>query len=83
MAAAVARELEAVGRLDSVLGQVALLLAGRIDVGVETGSGMASLTRELRATMQAATAGAAGVDRLGELRDDLRSRRHRHAAGAS
>jgi hypothetical protein len=51
------RELEAAGRLDSMLGQVALLLAQRM-CEFDTGSGTAALSKELRAVMATAVQGA-------------------------
>jgi hypothetical protein len=70
-------ELEAAGRLDSVLGQQALRLAQQMS-GFETGGGMAALSRELRATMAEATRGAAvAADPL----DELKARRDAKRAG--
>lgn len=51
-------ELEAVDLLDTMLGQTAVALAHRIDVGNETGAATAALARELRATMEAVEARA-------------------------
>lgn len=51
-------ELEAVDLLGSALGQMAVALARRIDVGNETGAATAALARELRATMEAVEARA-------------------------
>ena len=42
------RELEAAGRLNSSLGQQAILLAGRIGAPFDTGSSVAAVSRELR-----------------------------------
>lgn len=73
--------LEAAGRVDTPLGQAAMVLAARVDAGVDTGSGLASLARELRATLDAATRGAqAAVDPLDELRA-RRDGKSRAAAG--
>jgi len=70
----VARELEAAGRLQSVAGQVALELAFRVASPHETGAAMASLARELSATMAKALAGVAvAADPL----DEIRARRDR------
>lgn len=67
-------ELVAAGRLDSMLGQQALVLAGRIGSPFDTGAGMAALSKELRALMLEATKGAAvAADPL----DELRARRDR------
>lgn len=46
------------GRLESVLGQNCLTLAARLDSNQDTGAGMASLSKELRASFEAATANA-------------------------
>ena len=71
--AATRAELEAAGRLDSMLGQVALLLAERM-CEFDTGSGTAALSKELRAVMVAAVQGApAAADPV----DELRARRDR------
>jgi hypothetical protein len=63
-------ELEKAGRLTSPAGQAALALAQRIDYGgAETGSAMASLVREYRATMADALKGAeAANDELDQIR---------------
>lgn len=44
-------ELDEMGATDSFLGQTVLALAGRIDVGGETGAATAALSKELRALM--------------------------------
>lgn len=46
LARAVTEELEEAGRLETVLGQAALMLARRIDADRDTGAGMAALGRE-------------------------------------
>jgi len=48
-----ARELDAVGRLQSVAGHPALELARRVASGYESGAAVAALVEELRATMTA------------------------------
>lgn len=77
---AVRAELEAAGRLDSVLGQVALLLAARM-CDYDTGSGTATVSTELRSVMAAALrdAPAAGdpIDELRRRRDRKRGARRR------
>jgi hypothetical protein len=76
--AAVRRELERFERADSALGQAALELARRIEVGVgETGSAIASMTRELRETLSAATANAKSQ---GSVVDELRAKRESRRA---
>jgi len=68
----VARELEAVGRLQSVAGQVALELAYRVASPHETGAAVAALARELSVLM---TKALAGVDRAADPLDEIRARR--------
>jgi hypothetical protein len=71
LSAATRAELAAVGRVESPAGQQALMLAERLDAGQDTGSGIAALSRELRATMVVAMADAHRVE--SEL-DKLRRR---------
>lgn len=71
------KTLEDAGRLDTPMGQAAMVLAARLDFCLrDTGSAVASLARELRSTLDAATAGA---NRVGSptdrMRDELRERR--------
>lgn len=79
LTATTAAELEAAGRLETVLGQQAMVLARRIDgaAALETGSAVASLSREFRAVMAEALAGvraaADPVDELRARRDSKRS----------
>lgn len=72
MRRAVEAALEAAGRVGHPLAEVAVVLAARIDANVEgavdTGSALASVARELRATLEAATASAAPPDVVDELR---------------
>jgi len=71
---AVTRELEAVGRLDTVAGQVALELAYRVASPHETGAAVASLYKQFREAMAEALAGVAvAADPL----DEIRARRDR------
>jgi hypothetical protein len=79
IAPAVARQLEAAKRLDTPLGQAALTLARRIDSSRDTGAAMASMTRELRATLADALQ---GVAQEGNRVDDLRARRLKRLSGA-
>ena len=70
-------ELEAAGRELTVAGTAAVLLAMRLDAkSTDTGSSVAALVRELRATMAAALA---GVERASspvvKARDELAARR--------
>ena len=78
VAAAAARELEAADRLDTVLGQAALVLARRIESPMETGASIASMTKQLRETLADALKGAAqAADPL----DEIRARRESKRAG--
>lgn len=78
---AVRRELEEAERLDTALGQAALGLAERLAAGNDTGSAIATLTREMRTTLEAAKAGARVADSpLAQLRDELAERRRRRSA---
>lgn len=75
---AVVAELTAAGRLDSSAGQAAVALARRIDDGAESSSGLASLTREMRAAMAEALSRA---EATGDALDELRARREARRAG--
>ena len=75
------RELEDAGRLDTTLGQTCRALARRLDApGVDTGSAMAAVARELKATLAEATRGTAKATSPQQLRDELAERRQRHGA---
>ena len=77
----VRRELEEAERLESYAGQAAVDLATRIEGGGDTGSAVASLHRELRATMAEALAGArVARSPLERMRDDLAERRKARGA---
>ena len=75
---AVVAELTAAGRLQSSAGQAAVALASRIDAGAESSSGLAALTREMRAAMAEATA---NVAQAGDALDELRAKREARRAG--
>ena len=76
LVSAISRDLEAADRLDTYLGQAALVLASRIDSPMETGASIASMTKQLRETMADALKGAATVaDALDELRNRRDSKR--------
>ena len=76
LGAVTARELEDAGRLDTVFGQAALVLARRIESPMETGSSIASMTKQLRETMVDALKGAAvAADPLDEIRARRDSKR--------
>ena len=71
--AAVRGALQDAGRLSAPLGQVALVLARRLDApGGESGSGLASVARQLAVMLAAATADAPPAD---DLLTELRARR--------
>lgn len=75
---AVVAELTAAGRLDSSAGQAAVALARRIDDGAESSSGLAALTREMRAAMAEALS---RVEASGDALDELLARREARRAG--
>lgn len=69
-------ELEEAGRAETALGNGALALAARIDAAQDTGAGLASLTREWRATLGEAVKGVgAAASPLDKARDELAKRR--------
>ena len=75
----VINELTAIDRLNTSIGQAALRLATRMETStVDTGSGLAAMTRELRAVMgQLMASGQAAMDPL----DELKARRDHKRAG--
>jgi ABC-type transporter Mla subunit MlaD len=75
---AVITELTDAGRLNTSAGQAAVALASRIDAGAESSSGLAALTREMRAAMAEATA---NVAQAGDALDELRAKREARRAG--
>jgi hypothetical protein len=80
VAAATLLELQQAGRLHSPLGQAALALAHRLDVShMDTGGGVASLAKQLEATLAAATSDAEVED---DPIDELRAARERKRAAA-
>lgn len=71
--------LEEVGRLETVLGQQALFLAQRLESSLlDSGSSLASLSKELRAVMDAALD---GVAKAADPVDELRRRREAKLTG--
>lgn len=78
LAGAIQRELSAAGRLDTYLGQQALMLADRIGSSMDTGSSVAALSRELREVMAKALD---GVKVAADPLDELRARRAAKSAG--
>lgn len=74
-------KLEAAERLDTPEGMAALALAHRLDHGGrDTGSALAAVARELRATLEVALA---GVKVSGDAVDELQQRRERRLAGGA
>lgn len=74
------RELEVAERLDTAYGQAAIVLARRIDAGRDTGSAIATMTRQLRETLAEALKGARREDsKLDELTQRRLERLHRGA----
>lgn len=78
LVAATLDELAKAKRLDTALGQAALVLAAKAGSWSDTGSATASVVRELRATLQAALAGA---ETTADPLDELRARRDRKRTG--
>lgn len=76
---AVRAELQEAGRLATFSGQGAVALACRIDEGRDTGAGLASLMKQLHATMETALAGA---DEEADPIDELRAWRDRKRSAA-
>jgi hypothetical protein len=77
LAVAATRELEAAGRLDTALGQTAVVLARRIESPMETGASVASMTKQLRETLAEALKGAdVAEDPLDMLRERRDRKRH-------
>jgi hypothetical protein len=73
------RELSESGNLHTVLGQTALRLAEKLAESFDTGSAMASLSRELRAVMAEVKSGTASQ---GDSLDEIAQRRAKKAASA-
>lgn len=76
--AAVRAELDRAGCVDTYLGSAALVLAERIDQSTGV-TGLSALVRSLQSTMAAVLA---GVPRVADPVDELRSRRDRVRAGS-
>ena len=73
---AVRQELEDAHRLETSLGQASLALAVRLESKGDTGAAVASLNRELRATLAEAVKGAhVAKSTLQSYRDELAARR--------
>ena len=79
--AAALKQLQDVERDQTLLGQAALALSRRLDRGGDTGAGMASLVKQLEATVKAATADVKSADSpLDRMRDELAQRRAQRGA---
>lgn len=78
LVARVIRDLDTAGRLDTTPGQQAVLLATRLSSPHETGASVASMNRELRATMAEALQGTA---KAADHVDEVKARRDRKFAG--
>ncbi len=74
LVAATRAELEAAGKVDTMLGQLAISLAGRMS---GTTTGLAALSRELRFVIEAAIGkrSPSGTEAEGDYIDELRKRR--------
>lgn len=72
------KELERLGKLDSMLGQQALVIAARMGNKGETGSAIATLSREHSRLMAAVAAGATTADPV----DEARQSRERKIGGS-
>lgn len=63
-------------RVDTPLGQAALVMARKVDGGRDTGAGLAALVKQLEATLRSATSGVAQESSpLDSARDELAARR--------
>jgi hypothetical protein len=74
-------ELEQAARLETTLGQAVIVLARRIDRGLDTGPGLASLVKQLEATLGKAVANS--KTRKGPVeksRDEVAERRAKRSA---
>jgi hypothetical protein len=67
-------ELSAAGRQGTALGVAALLMATRLDSASDSAAGIAALTKQWQATLNAAMAGAT---KRADLLDELKGRRDR------
>lgn len=72
------RELRRLGQLSTMLGQQALAIARRMGNGAETGSAIATLSREHSRLMGALTSSGGGGDPV----DEVRQRREQKKAAA-
>lgn len=76
-------ELEAAGRLDTVIGRQAMLLASRLETNTnDTGGSAAAVSKELRAVMAEAMSGVhQAEDPVQQSQDELRKRREKRKHG--
>lgn len=73
--------LDAAGRTDTPMGQAALVLARRLDApGLDMGSAVAAVTRQLSLTLTEALRGAGRASGPQVLSDELAARRVAHGA---
>lgn len=76
-----AEALSTAGRLETPLGQTCLVLARRLDrPGLDTGSAVAAVAKQLEVMLASATRGAGGATAPQQLQDELAERRRRHGA---
>lgn len=79
--AATVRALTEASRLDTPLGQACLVLARRLDSpGLDTGSAVAAVAKQLEAQLASATRGSGAASSPQQLQDELAERRRRHGA---
>ena len=76
------RELERLGKADTMLGQQIITIAARMSHGAETGAALASLSREHSRLMGALTGTADQGDALDELKE-RRNAKSRAATGSA
>lgn len=77
-------ELEKVGKADSMLGQQVLIVARRMSSGAETGSALATLSKEhsrLMGALGVLAAGAKNVDPVDEVSKRRAEKRARATSG--
>lgn len=83
MEAATRQALAEMSALDRPLGAAAVVLARRVDnPGMDTGSAIAAVTRQLEATLSAATRTSVSATAPGKLQDELAARRATRGGGA-
>jgi len=70
LASVTRRVLESAKVLETVPGQAALILAGRIEAGNDTGAAIAAMTKQLEASVEKALSSAKSKSWLDQLRDE-------------